>query len=126
MSVSLRADEVSMTFSSADGSNRVAAIDSISLEVAAGSFYTLLGPSGCGKSTLLSILAGLMAPTSGQAYLDGKPITGPSRKMAVVFQAPSLFPWRTVVDNVAFGLELRGVSRKERRARARDVINMVG
>jgi NitT/TauT family transport system ATP-binding protein len=126
MSVSLRADEVSMTFSSGDGTNEVTAIQSISLEIAAGSFYTLLGPSGCGKSTFLSILAGLVAPTSGRAYLEGTPITGPSSKMAVVFQAPSLFPWRTVIDNVAFGLELRGVNRKARRERAREVINMVG
>jgi NitT/TauT family transport system ATP-binding protein len=71
-------------------------------------------------------LSGLVKPTSGRAYLDGKVITGPSPKMAMVFQAPSLFPWRTVVDNVAFGLELRGVGRKERRERARDVMNLVG
>ena len=79
------------------------AVEDISMTIAPGEFVALLGPSGCGKSTLLNVFAGFVAPTAGQVLLEGEPLTGPSAKCGVVFQKHSLFPWRTVLENVAFG-----------------------
>lgn len=93
------------------------ALQNVSLTIPGGSFVSLLGPSGCGKSTLLSIIAGLEAPTSGSIERDGQP--------AVVFQEAALFPWRTIRDNVAFGLQMRGIARKERESRADEALRMV-
>lgn len=95
----LRLDRVSVDF----GGRQRAAVDDISLSVAPGEFVALLGPSGCGKSTLLNVFAGFLAPTGGQVYLDGHLLSGPSAKCGVVFQKHSLFPWMTVLENVAFG-----------------------
>ncbi len=100
------------------------ALDRVSLEVATGEFICVVGPSGCGKSTLLRVCAGLIRQTSGevtiQAARPGAPLT------AMVFQEHALLPWRTVIDNVAFGLENRGVPRVEREARAREMLALVG
>jgi NitT/TauT family transport system ATP-binding protein len=90
----------------------VTVVDHVSFQVGVGEFVCLLGPSGCGKTTILNILAGLDAPTSGQALLDGRPIAGPGPDRAVLFQEPALFPWLSVVGNVEFAL------RFVRRARA--------
>ena len=95
----LRLDRVTVDF----GAGNRAAVEDVSLSIAPGEFVALLGPSGCGKSTLLNVFAGFRAPTSGQAFLDGLPLTGPSAKCGVVFQKHSLFPWMTVLENVAFG-----------------------
>lgn len=89
-------------------------------------FMCLLGPSGCGKTTLLRIMAGLERPTSGAVLLDGEPIEGPAPQRGMVFQEYSLFPWRTILDNVAFGLELQGVSKDERYDKARKYLKVVG
>jgi NitT/TauT family transport system ATP-binding protein len=97
---------------------RVTTVDHVSFEVHAGEFVSLLGPSGCGKTTILNILAGLDAPTSGRALLDGRPIDGPGPDRAVLFQEPALFPWLSVVANVEFALKHVGVAQDERRARA--------
>jgi sulfonate transport system ATP-binding protein len=94
------------------------AVDHVSLDVHQGEFVCLLGPSGCGKTTILNILAGLDAPTSGQALLDGRPIVGPGPDRAVLFQEPALFPWLSVVANVEFALKHVGVAPDERRDRA--------
>ena len=94
------------------------AVDHVSLDVHQGEFVCLLGPSGCGKTTILNILAGLDAPTSGQALLDGQPISGPGPDRAVLFQEPALFPWLSVVANVEFALKHVGVAPGERRDRA--------
>ncbi|HET7291129.1 MAG TPA: ABC transporter ATP-binding protein [Vicinamibacteria bacterium] len=91
-----------------------------------GEFRVFLGPSGCGKSTILNIVAGLFAPSSGEALLRGKPIGGPGPDRGMVFQSYSSYPWRTVVQNVAFGLELRGMARGERERIARAWIEKVG
>jgi NitT/TauT family transport system ATP-binding protein len=91
-----------------------------------GEFRVFLGPSGCGKSTILNIVAGLMAPTTGQALLHGKPIAGPGPDRGMVFQSYSSYPWLTVLENVAFGMELRGVSRAAREETARSWIRKVG
>jgi ABC-type nitrate/sulfonate/bicarbonate transport system ATPase subunit len=95
-------------------------------EPGVGEFRVFLGPSGCGKSTILNIVAGLYPPTSGQALQRGEPITGPGPDRGMVFQSYSSYPWLTVLDNVAFGLMLRGVPREERERTARGWIKKVG
>jgi NitT/TauT family transport system ATP-binding protein len=95
-------------------------------EPGVGEFRVFLGPSGCGKSTILNIVAGLFAPTGGEALVRGKPVAGPGPDRGMVFQSYSSYPWLTVLDNVAFGLMLRGVPRKDREASARTWIKKVG
>jgi NitT/TauT family transport system ATP-binding protein len=105
----------------------VAAVADISLEVRPGRFVVLVGPSGCGKSSLLMMMAGLRRPTSGTISISGAPIDVPDpNRVGVVFQEPSLFPWLTAEENVEFPLTLRGVSRKDRRARAEEALLLVG
>ena len=105
----------------------VPALDAISLDVAPQEFLTVLGPSGCGKSTLLSIIGGLTVPDAGEVRIAGRPVSGPDpRQMAMVFQDPGLFPWRTALENVEFGLELQGVPAATRRERARALLEPVG
>jgi NitT/TauT family transport system ATP-binding protein len=120
---------VSKTFVNPDG-RAFQAIRDVNLTVkdepGVGEFRVFLGPSGCGKSTILSIVAGLYAPTTGQALLRGEPITGPGPDRGMVFQGYSSYPWLTVLDNVAFGLMLRGVPREERERTARTWIKKVG
>ncbi len=108
------------------GGGGLLAIKRADLRVAEGEFVSLLGPSGCGKSTLLDIIAGLERPTSGEIVIEGQAITGPHPKMAMVFQTMSLFPWRTIIDNVAFGLELKGTDAETRRQKALAMIELVG
>jgi NitT/TauT family transport system ATP-binding protein len=103
----------------------VTAVDHVSFEVMAGEFISLLGPSGCGKTTILNILAGLDAPTSGQALVNGRPVTGPGPDRAVLFQEPALFPWLSVVANVEFALRFVGVPQAERRGRAMEWLENV-
>lgn len=104
----------------------VEALSDISLEIPEGRLTALLGPSGCGKTTLLKIIAGLLAPTSGEVIVDGRTVTGPGPERAFVFQDFALMPWATVMRNVAFGLEVRGVGRGEREAVAQRYIAQVG
>jgi len=107
----------------------VRALDGLSLHLAPGELVALLGPSGCGKTTALRILAGLDEPTSGSVQLDGRDITAmPANKrdMGMVFQAYSLFPHLTVLDNVAFGLKMRGTAKAQRLRRAADMLDLVG
>lgn len=104
----------------------VKAIELISLDIAQGEFVTLVGPSGCGKSTILNVISGLMLPTEGTVEIDGKRLTGVTREIGYVTQQHNLMPWRTLIDNVAFPLQVAGVSAPERNERARELINMVG
>jgi len=104
----------------------VTALDGVDLKVRAGEFLCIVGPSGCGKTTLLQILAGLEAPSSGSVSLNGRAIAGPGADRGMVFQAYALFPWRTVLENIAFGLEIKGLSRRERRDRAEHYARLVG
>ncbi len=102
------------------------ALRDITLTVQAGEFVAIVGPSGCGKTTLLNAIAGLVPITRGKITLNGQPIQGPGRERAMVFQSPSLLPWRTVQANVAYGLELHGYSRNEIRQRVQQFIDLVG
>ena len=104
----------------------VRAIEGISIDIASGEFVTMVGPSGCGKSTILNILAGLMAPTDGTVTIDGKPLRGVNREVGYVTQQHNLMPWRTLLDNVAFPLEVAGVAQSERHDRAIALVAMVG
>jgi len=108
------------------GGETFTALGDVSLELADNEFVTIVGPSGCGKTTLMNILAGLETPTSGQALLDGKPVTGPGPERGVIFQQYALFPWLTVRKNVEFGLKTKGVPRDERRRIAEHFIDLVG
>jgi len=93
----------------------VTALEDITLSAEEGQFVSIVGASGCGKSTLLNIVGGLVTPTSGEVTLDGAPIVGPGADRGMVFQSYTLYPWKTVRQNVEFGLALRGVGRAERR-----------
>src|SRR5512146_3010087 len=101
---------LSKHYATRDG--RMAALERISFDVTEGQFVAVVGPSGCGKSTLLKILAGLLSPTDGSASLRGTRIQGPRRDIGVVFQAPVLFPWRTVLDNVLLPIDVQGQGRE--------------
>ena len=104
----------------------VEALRDLSLEFPKGQLTSLLGPSGCGKTTLLKIIAGLLAADSGEVEVNGKAVTGPGNDRAFVFQDFALLPWASVMRNVAFGLELRGVAKSEREDIAQKYIHNVG
>jgi NitT/TauT family transport system ATP-binding protein len=104
----------------------VRALEDMSLDFPRGQLTSLLGPSGCGKTTLLKIIAGLLPASSGEIMVNGTPVTGPGPDRAFVFQDFALLPWATVLRNVAFGLELRGVAKSEREAIAEKYIADVG
>jgi NitT/TauT family transport system ATP-binding protein len=116
---------VSRSFRSRDG-DEVLALKDLSLSVGRNEFVTLVGPSGCGKSTLLRIAAGLILTTRGVAKIDGTPVLGPRDETAMVFQSPTLLPWATVLDNVLFPLRMMGRMAAGSRARARELIRLVG
>jgi NitT/TauT family transport system ATP-binding protein len=104
----------------------IEALRSIDLDFPRGKLTTLLGPSGCGKTTLLKIIAGLIEPTSGEVRVNGRVVAGPGPERAFVFQDFALMPWATVMRNVAFGLELKGMGKAERQSIARKYIAEVG
>src|SRR3989440_807169 len=120
--ISLRG--VGKTFSSPG--RQVTALDDITFDVHGGEFLVVVGPSGCGKSTLLDLLAGLGEPTTGAILVDGTPVTGPGLDRGIVFQQYALLPWRTAQGNVEFGLEAKGLPRRERGGRAREFLDLVG
>ena len=122
----VRFHDVQKSYRSLQGADYVA-VEHFSLDIAAGEFFCLLGPSGCGKTTVLKLLAGFEGPTAGDILMDGRPVTGASRDRGVVFQGDdSLYGWLTAVENVEFGLRMRGVARGERRERARRYLALVG
>lgn len=114
------------TFPARGKDTPVDALKDVNLTIKDGEFLTILGPSGCGKTTLLRMIAGLIPWDEGEITVDGRPIVGPGPERAMVFQSFALLPWATILDNVAFGLELRGISREKRHARAEELIELVG
>ena len=120
----LTAEDVCVRFETAEGP--ITAVDNISFNVQKGEFLSIIGPSGCGKSTLFNVIGGLLVQHSGAVRVAGETISGPHQSIGMVFQEESTFPWRTVVDNVAFQLELTGMPKRKRLERARHFIKMVG
>ena len=102
------------------------AIGGFSLTINAGEFMAIVGPSGCGKSTLLNLIAGLDTPTSGRVLIQGEPVRGINRRVGFLFQDDALLPWRTVQQNIALGLRLRGFSQRDAAERVRDWVEKVG
>ena len=119
-------DQVSRLFDDPERSSAVRALDKVSLKVARNEFVCLLGPSGCGKSTLLNLIAGFDHPTSGSVLVGNKVVTAPGADRGVVFQQPTLMPWLSVWENVAFHLTMHGVGKAQRRDKAQRFIEMVG
>lgn len=117
-------DHVSKAYATGDGG--VLAVADISIKVPEGEFLSIIGPSGCGKSTLFRILGGLVDDWSGMVLVNGKPVATADRAIGMVFQEDSTFPWRTVLENVEFPLEVSGVGKAERRERARYFLELVG
>jgi NitT/TauT family transport system ATP-binding protein len=120
---------VSKTYHDPATDRTIRTLDNVSLSAQENDFLVLLGPSGCGKSTLLNIIAGLVPfdDDGGHVLVEGKPVIGPNpRLMAYMFQDPVLYPWRTVVKNVEFGLEAQGLAKDERRERALKYLRLVG
>ncbi len=122
----LRLEHVTKQFDVRGTKDKFTAIADIDIDLAAGEFLVLVGPSGCGKSTLLDLLGGLSTPTSGRILLDGKPVTGPGLDRGIVFQQYALLPWRTARHNIEFGLEAKGLPKKERRSLAEHYLELVG
>ena len=120
----VRAEGVSKEYRGRD--TQMVALSGMDLDVMDGEFLSLLGPSGCGKSTALNIMGGLLAPTSGSVIFDGKPVTGPSRDIGMMFQQAVMFPWRTTIDNVLLPVEVFGQSKKKFAAKAEELLSMVG
>lgn len=111
---------------SGSGDNRVVCLCAVNITVMDHEFLSIVGPSGCGKSTLLNIMSGLIRPISGKVYLDREELGGITSKIGYISQSDSLLPWRTVLGNVEFGLELRGLPKKHRREIARNLIVKAG
>src|SRR5713226_7214520 len=117
-------EDLSVEFSSRG--QRLVALQNIDLDIAPGELFVIVGPSGCGKTTLLRVLQGLASPTRGRILVGGKLVTGPGTDRGFVFQQDALYPWRSVLRNVGFGLELQGVAKAAARTRARAMIDLVG
>ncbi|WP_137046015.1 ABC transporter ATP-binding protein [Pseudolabrys sp. FHR47] len=120
----LSAVDVTKTFETREGP--IVAVDNISFGVESGEFLSVIGPSGCGKSTLFNIIGGLTPDHDGTVTVDGEVVRGPHPSIGMVFQEESTFPWRTVMDNVCFPLEIAHVPKAERKEKARHFINLVG
>ncbi|WP_254545228.1 ABC transporter ATP-binding protein [Halomarina pelagica] len=125
--MTLEVDAVTKTYGLGDErTSTITALDGIDLTVAEGEFVSIIGPTGCGKSTLFEIIGGLVEPTDGEVRLQGDPIAGPDPRIGMVFQDHSTFPWLSVRENVEFGLRMNGVAKSEYRARAEEMLDLVG
>ncbi len=123
--VKIRVRDAERTFVTSDG-KPVTALHRVNLDVEEGEFLCLLGPSGCGKTTLLNLIAGFDFPTRGEIAIDGESVKGPDTRHITIFQEYGLFPWRSVLGTVEYGLEARGVPKEERRAAAHRYLRLVG
>lgn len=121
----IKISDISKVYSDNSGNSGVTALTEINLTVKDGEFVCILGPSGCGKSTLLDIISGLEPSTGGTISVGGNLVSGPGPELGVVFQDPSLYPWRTIADNIGLGLELRGVPLKTRQEIVEKYIKLV-
>ena len=127
--IKIRARDVRMDFAIADERGRkqqISALQDFNLDIREGEFFTLLGPSGCGKSTFLNVLAGLARKSGGSISIDSQAASGINREQGVVFQGYALFPWRTVLQNIEVGLEIRKIPKRERRETAEQFLHLVG
>src|SRR3954451_2315426 len=122
MSDLIRLEYRNVTMRFAQKAGPLPAVQDVSIAVRDGEVVSLIGPSGCGKSTLLNIGSGLTAPSEGQAFVDGERVEGPNAHVAFMLQKDLLLPWRTVVENVMFGVEIQGVAAVERRRRAQTLL----
>ena len=113
-----------LSYETIDGA--VSAVTETDIHVKPGEFVSIVGPSGCGKSTLLNAVAGFLKPTAGVVTVDGEKVNGPSAERGMVFQQYSLFPWKTVRENVEFGLKMRGMDRSQRERAARTLLGLAG
>ena len=120
----IEAQNVAITLGPADKSFE--AISDVTLTIAPGELVCLIGPSGCGKSTLLGALAGHIKIARGDLKVDGAPVASPHPDRGIVFQQHTLFPWKRVIDNVAFGPKMRGIGRRQRRKEAEEILQLVG
>lgn len=121
--VKVKIDNVVKKYTTSKG--EMVALNGVSLDIKENEFICVVGPSGCGKSTLLNIIAGLLEPTSGSVYVDGKKVEGPGPERGVVFQQYALFPWLTVLKNVEFGLKLKGITGEQATLEAMKYLKMV-
>ena len=121
----IRAQHLNKTYAAQDGKS-IVALQNLDFHIDQGEFITVVGPSGCGKSTLLKLMAGILSGASGSLTLAGTAITGPSRQVGVVFQAPVLLPWRTALDNVMVPIEIQRRGRAAHLETARELLRMVG
>ncbi len=117
-------DGISLTYKT-NAKGRLVALDNISLQVKPGEFVCVVGPSGCGKSTLLHLIAGLHQQSSGQVFVDGKPVSGPGTDRILIFQELGLFPWLKVGENVEFGMKMKNISKAEREERVQYYLRLV-
>lgn len=127
--IEIVAKDVGKVFETKDNAGikqKTVVLDGFNLEVKKGEFLAVLGPSGCGKSTFLSILAGLSQQDTGMVSIAGKPVAGAGQNRGVVFQGYALFPWLTVLENIQVGLEIRGLSKREREPIAHHYLKLVG
>jgi NitT/TauT family transport system ATP-binding protein len=121
----LKFDRLSMRYNTRAGQS-VLAMQDISAQIGRDEFVTILGPSGCGKSTLLKIAASVLRPTSGEVWFDGQKLTRPTSRIGMIFQQPILLPWRNVVDNVLFPIQMMGLSVAKHKTVALDLLSLVG
>lgn len=121
----LRIDQISMTFDLPGGTS-IKALKNVSLTLEKGQILSVLGPSGCGKTTLLNIVAGFLAPTSGQIILNGKNITGPGPEIGMVFQQGALFEWMSVEKNIGFGPAMEGAPKAQTKEKVDELLEIVG
>src|SRR5262249_35766952 len=117
-------DDIVKRFQTPDGV--LTAVDHVSLSIAPGEFVGVIGPSGCGKSTLFNVIGGLLDGYDGTVKVAGERVRGPHPAIGMIFQEESTFPWRTVIDNVAFPLEIAGLPKAQRYERARQFVKLVG
>jgi NitT/TauT family transport system ATP-binding protein len=127
MPAAIELQDVACTFISKDNpGQRYTAVEHVSLTVGAGEFVSVVGPTGCGKSTLLNVAAGLLVPSKGSVRIFGEPLVGINTRAGYMFQAESLMPWRTALENVMAGLQFRGIPERDARLQAEDWLRRVG